>query len=147
MGRPSKYPDELRERAVRVVAEVRPQYPSQRPAITAKAGMLGDCRHLRAQQTDATKEHRAQDFRLHRIGDLGETRQDRLHHDPRIAPSSASSTRSSGGWALASNSGVGQLFPGRLAGGVRLLTTDTVAHRATPDIGQARPGRCQLGWA
>ena len=62
-------------------------------------------------------------------------------------PSSASSTRSSGGWAVTSNSGVGQLFPGRLAGGVRLLTADTVAHRATPDIGQARPGRCQLGWA
>ncbi len=29
MGRPSKYPDELRERAVRMVAEVRPQFPSQ----------------------------------------------------------------------------------------------------------------------
>lgn len=45
MGRVSKYPDELRERAVRMVAEVRPQYPSQYPsqwaAITAVAGMLG----------------------------------------------------------------------------------------------------------
>lgn len=41
MGRPSKYPDELRERAVRMVAEVRPQYPSQWSAITAVAGMLG----------------------------------------------------------------------------------------------------------
>jgi len=41
MGRPSKYPDELRERAVRMVAEVRPQYPSQWAAITAVAGMLG----------------------------------------------------------------------------------------------------------
>ena len=41
MGRPSsKYPDELRER-VRMVAEVRPQYPSQWAAITAVAGMLG----------------------------------------------------------------------------------------------------------
>ena len=29
MGRVSKYPEELRERAVRMVAEVRPQYPSQ----------------------------------------------------------------------------------------------------------------------
>ena len=37
----SKYPDELRERAVRMVAEVRPQYPSQWAAITAVAGMLG----------------------------------------------------------------------------------------------------------
>jgi transposase len=41
MGRISKYPDELRERAVRMVAEVRPQYPSQWAAITAVAGMLG----------------------------------------------------------------------------------------------------------
>ena len=41
MGRPSKYPDELRERAVRMVAEVRSQYPSQWAAITAVAGMLG----------------------------------------------------------------------------------------------------------
>ena len=41
MGRPSRYPDELRERAVRMVAEVRPQYPSQWAAITAVAGMLG----------------------------------------------------------------------------------------------------------
>lgn len=41
MGRTSKYPDELRERAVRMVAEVRLQYPSQWAAITAVAGMLG----------------------------------------------------------------------------------------------------------
>ena len=41
MGRVSKYPDELRERAVRMVVEVRPQYPSQWAAITAVAGMLG----------------------------------------------------------------------------------------------------------
>jgi transposase len=41
MGRPSKYPDELRERAVRMVAEVRAQYPAQWSAITAVAGMLG----------------------------------------------------------------------------------------------------------
>lgn len=41
MGRPSKYPEELRERAVRMVAEVRPEYDSQWAAITAVAGMLG----------------------------------------------------------------------------------------------------------
>ena len=29
MGRVSKYPDKLRERSVLMVAEVRPQYPSQ----------------------------------------------------------------------------------------------------------------------
>ncbi len=41
MGRPSKYPEELRERAVRMVAEVRPEYESQWAAITAGAGILG----------------------------------------------------------------------------------------------------------
>ena len=41
MGRPSKYPRELRERAVRMVAEVRPDYPSEYAAMTAVAGMLG----------------------------------------------------------------------------------------------------------
>ena len=41
MAAPRKYPEELRERAVRMVAEVRPQYPSQWAAITAVAGMLG----------------------------------------------------------------------------------------------------------
>ena len=41
MGRPSKYPRELRERAVRMVAEVRPAYPSEYAAMTAVAGMLG----------------------------------------------------------------------------------------------------------
>ncbi|WP_028279046.1 IS3 family transposase [Arthrobacter sp. H5] len=41
MGRPSKYPRELRERAVRMVAEVRPDYPSEYQAMTAVAGMLG----------------------------------------------------------------------------------------------------------
>jgi transposase len=41
MGRPSKYPEELRERAVRMVAEVAPQYGSQWAAICAVAGKLG----------------------------------------------------------------------------------------------------------
>lgn len=41
MGRPSKYPLELRERAVHMVAEVRPDYPSEYAAMTAVAGMLG----------------------------------------------------------------------------------------------------------
>ena len=41
MARPNKYPRELRERAVRMVAEVRPDYPSEHAAITAVAGMLG----------------------------------------------------------------------------------------------------------
>ena len=35
MGRPSQYPRELRERAVRMVAEVRPDYPSEYAAMTA----------------------------------------------------------------------------------------------------------------
>ena len=35
------YPAELRERAVRMVAEVRPDYPSDWPAIVAVAAKLG----------------------------------------------------------------------------------------------------------
>ena len=41
MGRPSKYPEERRERAVRMVAEIAPQYGSQWASITAVAGKLG----------------------------------------------------------------------------------------------------------
>ena len=41
MGRASKYPEELRERAVRMVAEIRPDYPSQWAAICEVAGKLG----------------------------------------------------------------------------------------------------------
>jgi transposase len=41
MGRASKYPEELRERAVRMVAEVAPQYGSQWAAICSVAGKLG----------------------------------------------------------------------------------------------------------
>ena len=42
MGRGgSNYPPELRERAVRMVAEVRPEYPSDWPAICAVAQRLG----------------------------------------------------------------------------------------------------------
>ena len=42
MGRGSaNYPPELRERAVRMVAEVRPEYPSDWPAIVAVASRLG----------------------------------------------------------------------------------------------------------
>src|SRR5882672_2573855 len=39
--RSSNYPAELRERAVRMVAEVTPEYPSQWAAITAVAEKLG----------------------------------------------------------------------------------------------------------
>jgi len=39
--RSSNYPPELRERAIRMVAEVRPDYPSDWPAIVALAGKLG----------------------------------------------------------------------------------------------------------
>ena len=42
MGRGgSNYPPELRERAIRMVAEVRPEYPSEWPAIIAVAKRLG----------------------------------------------------------------------------------------------------------
>jgi transposase len=41
MGRQSEYPPELRERAVRMVAEVRENYPSEWAAINAVASKLG----------------------------------------------------------------------------------------------------------
>jgi transposase len=41
MSRPSVYPRELRQRAVRMVAEVRPNYDSEYAAITAVAQKLG----------------------------------------------------------------------------------------------------------
>ena len=41
MSRPSAYPRELRERAVRMVAEVRPNYESEWAAIGAVASRLG----------------------------------------------------------------------------------------------------------
>jgi transposase len=39
--RSSNYPPELRERAIRMVAQVRPEYPSDWPAICAVAEKLG----------------------------------------------------------------------------------------------------------
>ena len=41
MSRPSKYSEELRVRAVRMVAEVRPDYPSHWAAICAVTSKLG----------------------------------------------------------------------------------------------------------
>jgi transposase len=41
MGRPSKYAPEVRERAIRMVREHRPEYPSQWAAITSIATKLG----------------------------------------------------------------------------------------------------------
>ena len=41
MGRGTSYPPELRERAVRMVAEVWPEYPSDWPVIKAVATKLG----------------------------------------------------------------------------------------------------------
>ena len=41
MGRPSRYPQELRERAVRMVAEVRPDHDSQWAAMESVAKLLG----------------------------------------------------------------------------------------------------------
>jgi transposase-like protein len=41
MSRPSRYPAELRQRAVRMVAEMRPNYDSVWAAITAVAQKLG----------------------------------------------------------------------------------------------------------
>ena len=41
MSRPSSYPQELRERAVRMVAETKDGYPSEFEAIKSIAGKLG----------------------------------------------------------------------------------------------------------
>lgn len=41
MARPMKYPQELRERAVRMVAEIRPQHESEWAAMAAVADLLG----------------------------------------------------------------------------------------------------------
>ncbi len=41
MARQSKYSEELRDRAVRMVTEVRPNYPSQWAAIVGVASKLG----------------------------------------------------------------------------------------------------------
>ena len=41
MSRPTVYPAELRQRAIRMVAEVRPSYESEWAAIGAVAQMLG----------------------------------------------------------------------------------------------------------
>ena len=41
MGRPTRYPQELRERAMRMVAEHRGEYPSEWAAMCSIAGKLG----------------------------------------------------------------------------------------------------------
>ncbi len=41
MARPFSYPTELRERAVRMVAEIRPNYPAERAVMKAVAARPG----------------------------------------------------------------------------------------------------------
>lgn len=60
MGRPSKYPEELRERAVRMVAEIRPDYPSQWSAICEVAGKLSVTLGIGAPETVWTWGRRAE---------------------------------------------------------------------------------------
>ena len=102
----------------------------------------GDRGHIRAEQTDGTKEHRAEDFRLHRIGDLDEIHEDRLHHDPRIAPL-VGIVDTIVGWLgrhVEQRCGpvVSRAFGGRcaLAHGRYCCTSTTPGHRA----GAPRPG-------
>ena len=64
MGRSSRYPEELRDRAVRMVAEIRPDYPSQWAAICAVAGKLG----IGAPETVRTWVRRAEVDGGHRPG-------------------------------------------------------------------------------
>jgi transposase len=55
MGRKSKYPSELRERAVRLVFEQRPQYESEWAAIQsigAKVGCLGETLRVWVRQAE-----------------------------------------------------------------------------------------------
>jgi transposase len=56
MARPSPYPAELRERAVRMVAEIRPNYPTEWAAMKAVAAKLG----IGAAETVRTRVHRTQ---------------------------------------------------------------------------------------
>jgi transposase len=51
MARPSPYPPELRERAVRMVAEIRPNYPTEWVAMKAVAAKLS----IRAAETVRTR--------------------------------------------------------------------------------------------
>jgi transposase len=41
MARPTRYPQEIRERAMRMVAEHRSEYPSEWAAVSSIAGKLG----------------------------------------------------------------------------------------------------------
>src|SRR5215204_4659511 len=76
MALPSKYSEELRDKAVRMVAEVRPDYPSQWAAIVAVASKLGIgtpetlCTWIRRREVDTgpgvTTEQAAEVARLKR---------------------------------------------------------------------------------
>ncbi|MCE7080325.1 IS3 family transposase [Streptomyces sp. ST2-7A] len=56
MARPSPYPPELRERAVRMVAEIRPNYPTEWAAMKAVAAKLG----IGAAETVRTRVRKAE---------------------------------------------------------------------------------------
>ncbi len=62
MSRPSRYPSELRQRAVRMVAEVRPNYDSEWAAIAAVAQKLGigttETRRTWVRQAEVDTDHR-----------------------------------------------------------------------------------------
>ncbi|WP_330310578.1 IS3 family transposase [Streptomyces sp. NBC_00523] len=64
MARPSPYPAELRERAVRMVAEIRPNYPTEWAAMKAVAAKLG----IGAAETVRTWVRKAQVDAGHRRG-------------------------------------------------------------------------------
>lgn len=54
MARASKYPQELRERAIRMVAEVLPNYGSEYEAVRAVAGKLGSAPRSRCASGSAS---------------------------------------------------------------------------------------------
>ena len=62
MSRRSRYPQELRERAVRMVQEHRGEYPSEWAAIRSVAGKLGvgsEALRLWLRRTQVDQHHRA----------------------------------------------------------------------------------------
>ena len=75
MGRPSKYAPEVKERAIRMVREHRPEYPSQWAAITSIAeefGMTAETLRswVRRAETDAGKRPGVSSAEAERIKQL-----------------------------------------------------------------------------
>ena len=91
MGRPSKYSPELRERAVRLVLEHAPEYPSQWVAIRSVAEKLGCSvealrRWVRQAERDAARRPGPT---TSESDELKRLRKETMEKEPRPAASSA----------------------------------------------------------